>query len=377
MTERQEGQGTMETEEIQRRKRRRGALHSTAGGPDCPGRSDIDGPPAGYGGTVPRVTRKMYVSRPRADDTTARCPVEGARPVGRRRRMATYCPITLHAALMTLALLILRTRTGEAFGPSARMQFRHHGQIEGSGRPRPQTSMTALNAVRKRSGDHRTPPVPPAAKAAAGIRASRARAAAKAVRRKRKPADEVLERLASKDTTEETPKTPTAKRKKETDATRKKKSEKKATRFNERLRSLLANDADEALLQPYRDDSPEAADQVADLRSYGKLSEEARLKAKEAVREDDPLESDEEDDLDDQGTAPRKRGRTVRTPGGRVSKVRATVSETGTDSIGGYIKSLGRHELLTKEDEVLLGRQVRMLTELEDRRLELEEEMMR
>ena len=131
------------------------------------------------------------------------------------------------------------------------------------------------------------------------------------------------------------------------------------------------------MLQPYRDDSPEAADQVADLRSYGKLSEEARLKAKEAVREDDPLESDEEDDLDDQGTAPRKRGRVVRTPGGRISKVRATVSETGTDSIGGYIKSLGRHELLTKEDEVLLGRQVRMLTELEDRRLELEEEMMR
>ena len=61
----------------------------------------------------------------------------------------------------------------------------------------------------------------------------------------------------------------------------------------------------------------------------------------------------------------------------RGLRVRATVKETGSDSIGSYIKSLGQHELLYKEDEVLLGRQVRLLSVLEERRYELEEELLR
>ena len=57
--------------------------------------------------------------------------------------------------------------------------------------------------------------------------------------------------------------------------------------------------------------------------------------------------------------------------------MRATVKETGNDSMKTYIKSLGQHELLHKEDEILLGRQVRMLTALETKRYELEEEFLR
>lgn len=41
-----------------------------------------------------------------------------------------------------------------------------------------------------------------------------------------------------------------------------------------------------------------------------------------------------------------------------------------------YVKSLGQHELLSWEDEVLLGRQVRLLTGLEERRRELEDELL-
>ncbi|KAL7437829.1 hypothetical protein ACHAXM_005854 [Skeletonema potamos] len=57
--------------------------------------------------------------------------------------------------------------------------------------------------------------------------------------------------------------------------------------------------------------------------------------------------------------------------------IRATVKETGSDSISSYTKSLGQHELLHKDDEVLLGRQVRMLMVLEEKRMELEEELLR
>ncbi|KAL7426430.1 hypothetical protein ACHAXH_001557 [Discostella pseudostelligera] len=69
----------------------------------------------------------------------------------------------------------------------------------------------------------------------------------------------------------------------------------------------------------------------------------------------------------------RSRGRTSTTS----TRVRATVKETGSDSISTYIKSLVQHELLYKEDEILLGRQVRMLSKLEEKRSELEMQLLR
>jgi hypothetical protein len=61
----------------------------------------------------------------------------------------------------------------------------------------------------------------------------------------------------------------------------------------------------------------------------------------------------------------------------RTSTIRATVKETGSDSISTYIKSLGQHELLYKADEILLGRQVRLLMNLEASRKGLEDTLLR
>lgn len=168
--------------------------------------------------------------------------------------------------------------------------------------------------------------------------------------------------------------------------------------LSQRLQSLLQNDEGEQ--DPYlADDSPEAACQLADIGVYGKLSESARRKAVEAVKD----RGSGSGGVDKEGgvvNGAKRRGRIVVTtessslqssssssssspqPSSLLQPrkrrtVRATVKETGSDSISTYIKSLGQHELLYKEDEVLLGRQVRLLMGLEGKRRDLEEELLR
>ncbi|KAL9179240.1 hypothetical protein ACHAXT_008530 [Thalassiosira profunda] len=169
----------------------------------------------------------------------------------------------------------------------------------------------------------------------------------------------------------------------------------KGNKVNLRLRSLLKDDTGEQEMEMYPDHSLEAAEQVADRRSYSKLSEEARRKANLAVSADDESEGEEVGAgraVDKKGKGPRATveeeaatsnmvtlastsSRVVRAPPRR--RVRATVKETGSDSISTYVKSLGQHELLHQADEVLLGRQVRILMGLEDKRQKLEEELLR
>ena len=70
---------------------------------------------------------------------------------------------------------------------------------------------------------------------------------------------------------------------------------KNANKVNLRLQSLLLNDDGE--INPYLpDDSPEAAQQLAQFHTYSKVSEEARRKAKESVSSH--AEDEEEDDDD-------------------------------------------------------------------------------
>ncbi|KAL3788681.1 LOW QUALITY PROTEIN: hypothetical protein HJC23_001880 [Cyclotella cryptica] len=147
--------------------------------------------------------------------------------------------------------------------------------------------------------------------------------------------------------------------------------------LSKRLQSLLQNDEGEQ--DYFADDSPEAARQVADIRIYGKLSEEARRKATEAVKEvkdkrrkvgEARNDSKREQELMMSAAATSTRKK-------RTSTIRATVKETGSDSISTYIKSLGQHELLYKADEILLGRQVRLLMNLEESRKGLEENLLR
>jgi hypothetical protein len=141
--------------------------------------------------------------------------------------------------------------------------------------------------------------------------------------------------------------------------------------LTQRLKSLLQNDEGEQDYIP--DDSPEAAQQIADIKIYGKLSEEARRKATEAVKE---VKHKTRKGKGGQGG---QEGVEQVLPVNkkRKSKVRATVKETGSDSINTYIKSLGQHELLNKADEVLLATQVRKLISLEETRKKLESDQLR
>jgi len=58
-------------------------------------------------------------------------------------------------------------------------------------------------------------------------------------------------------------------------------------------------------------------------------------------------------------------------------KIKATVRETGTDSMKYYIKSMCNHELLNKNEEIILAREIQILLKWEAQREKLEEELLR
>lgn len=58
-------------------------------------------------------------------------------------------------------------------------------------------------------------------------------------------------------------------------------------------------------------------------------------------------------------------------------KVRANVRETGYDSMRSYIKTMCNHELLNKNEEVVLAREIQRLMQWEEKRESLEEQLLR
>lgn len=58
-------------------------------------------------------------------------------------------------------------------------------------------------------------------------------------------------------------------------------------------------------------------------------------------------------------------------------KVRASVRETGYDSIKSYIKTMCNHELLNKNEEVILAREIQILIKWEETREGLEASLLR
>lgn len=58
-------------------------------------------------------------------------------------------------------------------------------------------------------------------------------------------------------------------------------------------------------------------------------------------------------------------------------KVRASVKETGYDSMRNYIKSMCDHELLNKNEEIILAREIQILIKWEQEREELEAKLLR
>lgn len=58
-------------------------------------------------------------------------------------------------------------------------------------------------------------------------------------------------------------------------------------------------------------------------------------------------------------------------------RIRANVKETGLDSMKYYMKTMGNHELLKKNEEIILAREIQILIKWEEIREELEAKLMR
>jgi len=61
----------------------------------------------------------------------------------------------------------------------------------------------------------------------------------------------------------------------------------------------------------------------------------------------------------------------------RKTTIKANVKETGFDSMNYYMKSMGDHELLKKNEEIILAREIQILIKWEDTREELEAKLER
>lgn len=59
------------------------------------------------------------------------------------------------------------------------------------------------------------------------------------------------------------------------------------------------------------------------------------------------------------------------------TKITANVLETGQDTMKQYVKSMGQHQVLSAEDESVLGRQIQILNGYEEERQKLEETLLR
>ena len=55
----------------------------------------------------------------------------------------------------------------------------------------------------------------------------------------------------------------------------------------------------------------------------------------------------------------------------------ATIRETGQDSMKHYLKSMGNHDLLNKNEEIILAREIQILIGWEETRVDLEARLSR
>ena len=61
----------------------------------------------------------------------------------------------------------------------------------------------------------------------------------------------------------------------------------------------------------------------------------------------------------------------------KKKKVTATIRETGQDSMKHYLKSMGNHDLLNKNEEIILAREIQILIGWEETRVDLETKLAR
>ena len=125
--------------------------------------------------------------------------------------------------------------------------------------------------------------------------------------------------------------------------------------LTEKLTRLIS---DESPLLPSHDE------QIADKQTvFAKLSDEDLREASDAVAK---VNNKRESELEP-----------VRFGGTKKGKVTANVMDTGQDTIKQYVKSLANHQVLSPEDELILGRQIQILAKWEEKRQELESDLLR
>ena len=136
-----------------------------------------------------------------------------------------------------------------------------------------------------------------------------------------------------------------------------------------KIAALLADDEE--------DDGDGIADgDLADKQTvYTRLSDMAKSQASAAISKSNSYGAASSSGGPSRTTAAAAGG------SGRVvskkKRVTAQVQETGRDTIQSYTKSFTNHELLSRESEAALGREIQMLARWEERRQDLEVQLMR
>ena len=106
----------------------------------------------------------------------------------------------------------------------------------------------------------------------------------------------------------------------------------------------------------------------------GKTVTTTKPKRKAAAKAAAATEAADEDDVLLPGTA--NAADTEEAPK-KKKKVTATIRETGQDSMKHYLKSMGNHDLLNKNEEIILAREIQILIGWEETRVDLEARLSR
>lgn len=105
--------------------------------------------------------------------------------------------------------------------------------------------------------------------------------------------------------------------------------------------------------------------EIADRATvFARLSDEDKSEATFAVSRDNNLLQVDSEPIRIKNSA--KKG-----------KLTANVMETGRDTMKQYVKSMANHQVLTPEDEAVLGRHIQVLVKWEDKRQQLEHTLLR
>lgn len=140
-----------------------------------------------------------------------------------------------------------------------------------------------------------------------------------------------------------------------------------------RVAELLDDDEEEEDDEAHPDASDEAANAIAEKKQVTRMSDSAKMKANEAMAKSSSASAAVGEIVEGPGQV--LPGKAIKSRNG--NHIRATVQETGSDTIQSYTKTLTNHELLSREAEVLLGKQIQVLVKWEEKRQNLEEELLR